>query len=185
MVEKWIFHFIPILLCMLWPGSWHFAVIVISPDCVNVWDFNQVICGNPCFQTVHGGILGVLHLVLNIMIPIIIIVTTNITLISRVIYEKLARHQAVTWRRHRRMAFQLWFVSSLYMIGWLPLTLIGFVRFTGYPGFMYEHLSTIYFLLYFVPLLLPIVCLCVFPNAIKSTRDLLQRRINSRVGTIT
>ncbi|CAF1198631.1 unnamed protein product [Adineta ricciae] len=183
--KKWCFHFIPIYLCILWPSSWYFAVSVISPGCVNVWQFDQVICGVPCFTMIYGGILGVLHLLLNIMIPIFVIVATNIALISRVICEKFARRQIVNWPRQRRMAFQLWFVSSLYMTGWLPLTFTGLVQFTGRPTFMMEHLSNIYFALYFVPLLLPIVCLCLFPDVVKITRELLKRRRINRVATMT
>ncbi|UJR16807.1 hypothetical protein I4U23_003706 [Adineta vaga] len=179
----WLYHFIPILFCILWPSLWYFAVAVISPDCENKWEYNRVICGVPCFTSVHGGIVGVLHLLFNVLIPIIILVSTNITLITRVIYEKLSRNQIVNWRRHRKMAFQLWFVSSLYMTGWLPLTFVGLIQFTVQPKFMLEQLSTIYFILYFVPLLLPFVCACLFPDVIKVTRESVKRRIANRVMT--
>ena len=183
--KKWLYHIVPIVLCILFPSAWYLSVSVISPDCVNTWDFDQVICGIPCFTTVHGGVLGVLHLLLNIMIPILIVVTANIALITRVIGERIARNQSVRWYRHRKMAFQLWFVSSLYMTGWLPLTFTGLVQFTGHPKFMLEHLSTIYFSLYFVPLFLPVVCLCLFPDVIKLVHQSLRRQMKTRVSPTT
>ena len=105
--KKWIYHFIPIILCLLWPSLWYMAVVVISPNCTNTWNFNQVICDVPCFTTIDGGLFGVLHLLLNVLIPLCIIISANLTLITRVISEKRSRNQIVEWRRHRKMTFQL------------------------------------------------------------------------------
>jgi hypothetical protein len=182
--KKWTYHFGPILFCILWPSLWHLALVVIIPDCVNVWNFDQVICGIPCYQSANGGIYGILDLVFNIAIPLGIIIVSNLALITRVIYEKISRHQVVHWRRHYKMAFRLWFISSLYLACWLPLTLTQLIRITFMSSFMIDQRETIVFLVYFIPLLLPVVCLGVFPEIIKSIRTAVGRQTRNRVRTI-
>ncbi len=100
------------------------------------------------------------------------------------IYEKISRHQVVHWRRHYKMAFQLWFISSLYLACWLPLALTQLIRITAMSSFMIDQRETIVFLVYFIPLLLPVVCLGVFPEIINSIRTAVGRQTRNRVGTV-
>jgi hypothetical protein len=87
--------------------------------CTNVWDFNYVICGLPCYQSTDNGIYGIVDTVIMIVIPLSALVLANIVLIAR---------QVVNWRRHRKMAFQLWLISSLYLAVWLPLIITLRIR---------------------------------------------------------
>jgi hypothetical protein len=114
--------------------------------------------------------LGVIHLLTNVLIPICIIVITNTTLIIRVIRERMSRNQVVGWHCHRKMTFQLWLLSSLYMTK---------------PTFMKDEVSTLYFIFYFVPLLLPTVCLCVFSETFTYTKELFGRHIKNRISPIS
>lgn len=180
--KKWTYHFGPIVCCILWPSLWYIVFIVISPTCTKVWNFDQVICGVPCYSITNGGTYKILELIVNIVIPLMIIIISNLALITRVIYEKISRHQGVQWRRHRKMAFQLWFISSLYLFGRLPLTLTQLIRIIVMSSFFNDQLATIFFLVYFIPLLLPMVCLGVFPEIINSTREAIERQRRNRVA---
>ncbi len=112
--KKWMFHLGPIILCILCPALWYMVLVVISPMCTSVWDFDSVICSLPCYETTDDGIYGIIDTILAIVIPLIALILANMILIVRVIYMRISRHQVVNWRRHRKMAFQLWLISSLY-----------------------------------------------------------------------
>jgi hypothetical protein len=179
--KKWAYHFIPILLSFVWPSLWYLALVVISPTCTKTWNFDEVICGVPCYSVTNGGTYKIWELIFNTVIPLLIIIFANLALVTRVIYEKISRHQDVQWHRHRKMAFQLWFISSLYLTGWLPLTLTQLIRITVNSSFFNDQLATIFFLVYLIPLLLPIVCLGVFPEVLNSAREAIGRQRRNRV----
>ena len=166
--KRWTYHWVPVLICILFPAIWYLILVVMPPNCVNEWYFDQVACGVPCFNSVIDSIYGVLDLALNIFLPLAVIIISNLALITRVIYEKISRRQVVNWRRHRKMAFQLWFISSLYLTGWMPFSITNIVQRTVSPSFMVDQLGTILFFIYFVPLLFPFVCLGAFPEIIRS-----------------
>jgi len=182
--KKWIFHFIPILVCIVGPSLWYMALVIITPNCMNVWDFNHVLCGVPCFTYTNNGIYGLFNLVFINVVPLSIITLSNVALIARVTYEKISRHQVINWRRHHKMTFQLWLISSLYLAGWLPLILTILIQTIVTPSFMVDQLETIMFMVYFIPLLLPIVCLGVFPEIITNIRETITRQRRNRVGII-
>lgn len=181
--KKWIYHFVPLGICILFPAVWYLVLVVISSNCVNKWYFDQVICGVPCFSSVSDGIYGVFDLVFNIVLPLVIIIVCNMTLIVRVVYEKISRRQVVNWRRHRRMAFQLWFISSLYLIGWMPFTITNIIQRTFAPSFMLNELGTIYFFVYFIPLFFPYVCLGALPEIVFRIRKVFRRQQQNQIGT--
>ncbi|CAF3316324.1 unnamed protein product [Rotaria sp. Silwood2] len=148
--KKWIFHFVPIIICLLYTPIFYFVLVVISPSCTTVWDFNSISCGPPCYFT--ANFLGQFDFIFNVAIPIIIIMLANVALVIRVIYQKMSRHQIIHWQRHRKMVLQLWIVSSLYMACWLPATITELIQITVMPSFMIDQMDTIGLLIYFIPL---------------------------------
>jgi hypothetical protein len=180
--NKWIFHFIPIILCLIWTPIFYLVIVVISPFCTTVWDFDFVNCGTPCYF--FANFFGQFDFIFNIAVPNVIIMLANVTLIIRVIYQKISRHQAVNWRRHRKMVLQLWIVSSLYMAFWLPMTITQLIQITVMPSFMIDQLETILFVVYFIPLLLPIICLSTQPELVKKIVDLIWKPRLNVIGVV-
>jgi phosphatidylglycerophosphate synthase len=160
------------------------VLIVISPMCTNVWDFNIIICGVPCYQLIDNRVYAILD-TMFVIIPLSFLTLANIVLMARVVYEKNARRQAVDWRRHRKMAFQLLFISSLYLACWLPLAISLLSRLISLPSVLNEQYSTLIYILNFIPLLLPFVCLNVFPEITHSIRDFLRKQRRNRVAVIS
>ncbi|CAF1426083.1 unnamed protein product [Adineta steineri] len=137
--KKWIFHFIPIIFCLIWAPLFYFVVVIISPECTTVWDFSLLICGLPCHYEI--SILIQFDFIFNIVVPITIIILANLLLVIRVTYQKMSRQQAINWRRHRKMVSQLWIVSSLYLGFWLPSTITLLIQVTILPSFMIDQLE--------------------------------------------
>ncbi|CAF4568405.1 unnamed protein product [Rotaria sp. Silwood2] len=181
--KKWIFHFVPIILCLIWTPIFYFVAVVICPHCTNVWDFNLVNCGVPCYFT--ANFLGQFDIIFNIAAPITIIILANLTLIIRVTYQKTSRNRAINWRRHRKMVLQLWTISSLYMAFWLPLAITQLTQITVMPSFMINELETILFVVYLIPLFLPMVCLSTLPNLVKKIVNTIAKPNLNVIGTIT
>jgi hypothetical protein len=120
-----------------------------------------------------------------VIIPLSLLILANITLIIRIIYQKISRNQAVHWGRHRKMAFQLWSISSLYLILWIPTATVVFIQLVGVPSFLSDQFPILIFISNSIPVLLPFVCLGVFPEILKSVRNLFGKQRRNQVGTVT
>lgn len=178
--RRWLFHVAPIVFSLLWPLIFYIIAVIVSPHCNTEWDFNLVMCGVPCYFTVE--FIGRFDFIFNIVLPISIVVVANLTLIIRVIYKKFTLHQAVDWRRHRKMTLQLCIIASLYVAFWLPVTIVQLIQITVMPSFMIDSVETLLFILYFIPLLLPIISLSAFPEITKKMMDRFLRNRGSRIG---
>ena len=172
--RKWLFHFLPIMICLGWPPLFYFVLVVISPLCETGWNFEQFNCGVPCYFEVD--FVGLFDFIFNIVCPISLIILANVLLIVRVVYQKMSRRQAIHWRRHRKMTLQLWTISSLYLAFWLPITIVQMIQITAVPTFMLDQVETLLFMIYFVPLLLPMVCLSTLPKLVRAIAVHIQRR---------
>lgn len=150
-------------------ATFYIVVVVISPFCVNLWDFNCIICGQPYYFT--ANFLGQFDFFFNIAVPIVIIMPANVAIFIRVIHQNISRHQLVRWRSHRKMALQLWRISSLYMTCWLPFMIASLVQINVMSSFMMDQINTLTFLIYFIPLLLPMICLGGFPELVKKIKN--------------
>ncbi|CAF3366106.1 unnamed protein product [Rotaria socialis] len=181
--KKWIFHFTPIILSLIWAPTLYLVLVVISPYCTNEWDFGSVNCGIPCYFTVN--FLGQFDFIFNIAFPVMIITLANLALIIRLTYQKMSRHQIKNWRRHCKVVFQLGIVSSLYLAFWLPTMITELVQITVMPSFMMDQLQTILFVVYFIPLLLPMICLSTQPELVKKIANSITIRKLNVIGITT
>lgn len=179
--RKWLFHYIPIIACVAWPPLFYLLIVVISPLCSTEWTYLEFNCGVPCYFTVY--FVGQFDFLFNIVAPLGLIIVANVLLVIRVIYQKISRHQPVNWRRQRKMTVQLWTISSLYLAFWLPITIVQLIQLTAIPTFMLDQVTTLLFCIYFVPLLLPMVCLSTLPDLVKKMlRFVGWRRTNTVHG---
>ncbi|CAF0942170.1 unnamed protein product [Adineta steineri] len=181
--KKWIFHFIPIVFCLIWAPVFYFVIVVISPWCTNLWDFNRILCGFPCYYGIEA--LNQFVFLFAIILPIVTIILANITLVIRVIYQKMSRQQGVNWRRHRKMVLQLLIISSFHLAIWLPLVSTLLIEMTVQPSFMINQLETMQFAPYFIPLFLPMICLSSQPELISKIKNLIRMRPMNRVSGVT
>lgn len=177
---KWLYHFSPIIFCVLWAPLFFFIVIVISPVCTNSYNYNSFFCGSPCYY--GEKVLSQFEFIFDLFLPVLIITSANVTLVIRVIYGKIARQQAVNWRRHGKMVLQLWMISSLYMGFWLPATIKLFIQYTFDPSFMVDQEDTMQWTTYFIPLLLPLICLVAIPELLNKIKSIIRIRRPNRIN---
>jgi hypothetical protein len=97
----------------------------------------------------------------------------------------MSRHRVINWRRHRKMVLQLWIVSSLYMAFWLPMTITQLIQITVMPSFMIDQLETILYVVYFIPIFLPMICLSALPELVKIIINIIPPTNLNAIGVVT
>ncbi|UJR35244.1 hypothetical protein I4U23_028008 [Adineta vaga] len=162
--KKWILNIIPIFICLIWPPIAYLNLVVFPSQCTNTWDFHTLLCGPPCYT--FTSFLGIYDFVFNVCIPLFINILVNFLLIIRIIKGKVSRQQAVNWRRNRKMILQFWAISTLHLALWSPLVTVSLIQMSGMPTFMADQYTTLEYVLYYMPLLLPITCLCAIPELV-------------------
>ncbi|CAF0985435.1 unnamed protein product [Adineta ricciae] len=180
--KKWILHILPRIFCVFWAPSLFFVIVVISPFCTTSWDFNTFACGPPCYYSIM--FLNQFDFVFDLLFPVFVIMSANVALVLRVVYRKVSRQRVIQWRRHRKMVLQLWIVSSLYIAFWFPVTITLLIQNTVSPSFMADQLQTMQFLVYFIPLLLPVICLSTFPKLVKKIKTFILPLQSNTIGVV-
>lgn len=163
--QKRIFfvHYLPIILLSVYCISFSVNVILFPP-CENQFDFNQVVCGSPlCFY--DDSFVGIWDTLVNHMLPTIVIIVASAALFGRILYQKKRVRQPIRWKKHRKMAIQLLAISVLYLILYIPATLVEFAHLCGAS----EHIGGNFllyaeFFSYYIYLLFPFVCAGSLPH---------------------
>jgi hypothetical protein len=104
--KRWIFHYILLIFCMLYP-SLFYTILIIFHSCEMVFDENLLFCPYPCYS--NDYVLFYVDWVFNVIFPVIVIVVANIALICRAIYSlnKFRHSQSHIWKKRRKLTLQL------------------------------------------------------------------------------
>ncbi|CAF1204013.1 unnamed protein product [Rotaria sordida] len=127
---------------------------------MDTFDYTVPVCNdNPCY--VNDLILGIWDSVVNSILPTSIICIFSLIILIRVHYQKRRvvniRNQ---WRKQRKMAIQLIFNSTLYLIPNIPLNVLMLAHLCGLSEDVgIEAQLDFDFLCYFAIFLYPLVCL--------------------------
>ncbi len=93
-------------------------------------------------------------------LPVVVILLANAILIIRVVWQKHRRQQPISWLKQRRVPLQLLNISCLYIIAWLPNTIIVVMQQTNESSSVGEFQPNYIFdLIYLVCLLIPWICI--------------------------
>jgi len=177
---KWIFHIPPIIICVIWAPIVYFILVVISTPCTPVWDFEVLLCGPPCYT--YTDFYGNYDFIFNVCVPLLINIFVNLILIIRVIKGKMSHQPRINWRRHRKMILQFWAISTLHLALWSPLVSVSLIQITVNPSFMADQYTTLEYILYYMPLLLPLTCLFAMPKLVK---EIMNFNCNRRPNAVT
>lgn len=181
-LKRFIFHYLPIFILILYAFVFYSFAIFIHPNCSNSehFHYDEVFCGRACY--VHSNlILSAIDLLLNRILCSILIFIFNLFLILRVLYEKRQRNQIIRWRRHKKMAIQVLSISTLYLIGTLPAAIaelfhIFEINTNGEEESVIQEEIFLY-LFYFDALIIPFICLMSLPE-IYTKIPFLRRPLN-------
>jgi len=173
---RYVLHHLPLLLCLIYPTIFYVFAIILYPCDGTQWDFSNNLCGYANCYLLFDPTLGTFDLMFDNIVPIIIDVLSNVVLIVRVARLKRRRQQQSRWRQQRRMMLQLFCVSSLYVVAWLPCITVYQVQ-IFYPNFL-GQIQSDYFLdlIYISESFLPWICVGFFPELVKWIKQLCRCR---------
>ncbi len=115
---------LPLLFCISYPTIFDFAVVVLYPCDGTQWNYTSNACGSAnCFFL--NPILSLYNWIFNCGMPATVNLISDVILFIRVLLQKWRVHQEVTWKQQQRMAFQLFTISGLYVISWIPVVIVG------------------------------------------------------------
>ena len=174
-------HYLPIILLLLYCLIFY-SIVFFFPPCANVFNPVGISCLSPCLT--NSYVFSMWETISHQTLPIITILLFSIVLVLRVVWQKHRINQPVQWRKFRNMTIQLLSVSFLYLMFYLPFTLIQIIILCGFRNEIIIDASpyTVFFS-YFTMLLFPFVCALSLPELRKKFFNLLpvQRRAR-RVG---
>lgn len=160
--KRCLVHHLPFLLVTSYSLTFY-IVVLLFPSCENVFDYEQAWCGSPCYY--DDTVLAAYDSVVNAMLPTLLIAIFSIALVVRFIRQRRRVQRTLQWRKHRRMVVQLVLTSSLHLLFDLPVLILITAHLCGLPRDVgAEAQLYAYFLTYFIPLLLPYVCLAGLPE---------------------
>ncbi|UJR20111.1 hypothetical protein I4U23_023245 [Adineta vaga] len=173
-------HYLPIILPPILLFIWYTSLIFFYP-CQQFFDYTQLWCIGACY--VYEGTIGTIDWMLSSFTPVVLTIIFNIVLFIRVVHQKFKMRRGRTWRTTRKLALQIFLISFLFLIIYLPLTIFGLIRLWFDPLFLLV-LTMVYFAyaIYLVPLLMPFICLISMPEIKIRIKRLFCR--GTRVQTI-
>jgi phosphatidylglycerophosphate synthase len=173
--KRKLLHIIPLVVCSLWGPFYYVVTIIISPMCTNTRYYDSLLCGLPCYLLTNWGTFD---LFFDVIFPVVTIFVFNLLLFIRAVYQSMTVVGRVqnNWQRHRKMAFQLGLISFVYLAVWIPLSIAQLGEIYIDPNFLLEPLDTFNFLVYIVPLILPMICLMSMPELIQKLKTIIFRQ---------
>ena len=164
-----VFHYLPLTVCLIYTPLFY-AVVIFFPVCAHEWDYTFPLCGAPCYSYLSS--LGTFDCLFHNGLPILIILLANVSLVSRILWQKMKQQRAVQWNRQRRLVIQLSLVSSLFLIFVSPLTTVGVVQALWSRTFLMDvQFDYFYYLVYFSNQLLPFVIVSSLPKMRQELRE--------------
>lgn len=180
--HKLLFHYLPIVVCFLYPILIYlFSIVLNVRNCQETFSYAFVWCGGHCYQ--YGGTYALVLLVVNIITPVILSVLINVILVVQVLALKRRMKQQNLWRRNRRLIIQLLCISSLYITVWIPI-IVAVILLIYQPN-LTEVLSLYNGYLAFSTYLVPIFCPFVSLIGVPELRNIVKNRWNKMTQAVT
>jgi hypothetical protein len=173
MKKKWcliLFHYIPLITCLLYTPLFYLRFIFFPTTCINVWDYTIIYCGSACYSY-FDPFLGTFDWIFNYGVPTLVIVFSNFLLFSRVIWQEIKHQRPIRWKRQKRMIIQLTFISILYLIFMSPQVVVGCIQTLWARDFLSDIQGDyFYYIVYFINQLLPFIIISSLPGVYKDLK---------------
>jgi hypothetical protein len=176
--RRLLFHYFPLIIIIVYILLFYAVAIFIYP-CEPQLDFNQPLCGFPCYTTYAN--ISLYDLIAHTIIPMSLGTLCDTSLIIRVLFRKRVglQHQGAQRRKYRKMVIQLLSISGLYLACQVPFDAVVFIQlFVNLPDWAaYMQIIYFYYLFWLLTLLLPLVCIgCLTEVTKKLKNSFMQQR---------
>ena len=172
-LRKLLIHYVPLISLLIYMSTFYITVVFLLP-CKNDWDYASDVCGDRgCYHDID--LLAYWELYLHGLIPVILIVFFNITLLLRVLCHKRALRQPIQWKKHCKMAIQLLCISALYLTVNFPLFCLAMGHLLGLNA-ADELWEILFYATDHVIMFLPFMCLGCLPELWQKLRGIFNLR---------
>ena len=171
--KRLLVHYLPLILLLLYCLIFY-GLVYFVPPCENILLTSGASCIDPCLLYSHAFSLW--ETLVNQILPNAMIVLFNVLLLVRILWQKYRLHQAMQWRKHRKMTIQLLSISLLYLIFACPNTLFLFMYLCGLPdtaGSDFKRWAEVFS--YYLMLLFPFVCIFSQPKLVLQIKRIFRR----------
>jgi hypothetical protein len=179
--QKWkkiCFHYMPPLILIIYMWIFHIYVIFIFP-CDSYIDLKNKQCLFPCY--LNDSVFGLWESIFHGVFITICIIVFSCSFLIRVYRSKSHLQESINWWKYRRIIFQLISLSSLYLSIIVPLGIIYIIDRINSSKWASETIECLSFFSYFIPLLLPFICLTTLSEIWTKLRRSINRRANRRI----
>ena len=160
--KRFVGHYLPLIVLLLYCLIFY-GLVYFFPPCENSIRASSTYCITPCLYKSRA--LNLWESIVHQIIPNTIIVVFNVALLVRTLWRKYRLHQAIQWRKHRKMTIQLLSISLLYLIFSGPNTLLVFLKLCNIPDPSHGVFRTWGGVLsYYQILIFPMVCMFSLPD---------------------
>lgn len=164
-----------------------FALTLFYP-CESHFDFNMITCGAPCY--INEQIVAITHWMLAIMVPVLIIVISHVLTFLKLYQQKSELLRQNRWKKKSRMLRQLFSITGLLSIAWVPFSLLCAIDVISLPSaFLKQCIKWALFVCVYLSILCsPIISMIVLPNIKHELFIWIQERrgiVNNRINPIT
>ena len=172
--RRLLLHYIPLMVSMAYPPSFYLVVTYLY-QCEVYFDESNGWCAYPCF--IDNAVLFKLDWLGNNILPVVVIVLTNLALFVRVIrsMRRIRLQRSYVWKRQKRLTLQLFAFSSLYVAVFTPTTILALLHAFAFPN-LYDDMPNLYYMYHMIYFVCPLQSfLCIF--ALPELMEFLRRRL--------
>lgn len=178
-VKRFFIHYFPFIFLTLYCII-YYTIVMFFPACQHRFDSYYTICVELCsFSSNH---LYVYDNIAHQILPNLIIIISSIALLCRIYRQKWRVGQSLQWRKHWKMTVQILFVTIIYLLFALPLTLVHFLDLCGLSSS--RTASAKEYLLFFnycMILLCPFACALSLPKLQDKIKSICLARRRARI----
>lgn len=182
--SRFLFHYLPLIVIVVYLIIFYIVAIFLYP-CNQSFDFNQSLCGVPCYTTRPN--ITVYDFIAHTWTPLIMGIVLDVTLVIRVIYRKRVGVQnRSTQRKHRKMVIQVLSISVLYLILQAPASMVSFIQLfiVLSDSMLYIQIAYFFYLFWVLTLLIPFVCMGCIPEVLLKLKGALIQRMGRNTAIV-
>ncbi len=160
--SRLLFHYIPLFLTIFGVLIF-FLVVNIFITCPALhFDYSLFLCGYTC--GVRTPNLGIVFIWIHVLLPTAITTVASILLPIRFVIQKRTL-QSLQWHRARKMIIQTSAIASMYLICWVPYTIILQLTFNGILSYSNPNINKFFiYAPYATSLLTPFIAQHTIPG---------------------
>ena len=162
---RWIFHFVPLIIIILWVLIYSLVTDIIITCPQLHFRYSYFLCNYTCSILIPELLL--FYIYFQVFFPTVITIVAGILLPIRFVMQKRSMHR-FQWRQTRKLTIQTGLICALYTVGWAPyaifLQLLSNDRVSLSDGTVSRFLI---FGPYVTPLLTPFICFYTTTTPIK------------------